>query len=106
MSADQKKARPELRAHYGGCQSFADMTYEGMRGIAGQFFLTLGASATVLALSPDLANWPVTDCVPFLAIWPIKPIDTGPSFLSALPFNCSLSPRWPWPAIGRWPPRS
>src|SRR5580698_10827606 len=27
---------------------FADMTYEGARGIAGQFLLTLGASATVV----------------------------------------------------------
>ena len=35
---------------------FGDMTYEGMRGIAGQFLLTLGASATVVGFVAGLGE--------------------------------------------------
>ncbi len=41
---------------------FADLTYEGARGITGPFLGSLGASATVVGLSPGSANWLVTAC--------------------------------------------
>lgn len=48
MSADIKKLALNFVLTMGVVSLFADMTYEGMRGIAGQFLLTLGASATVV----------------------------------------------------------
>ena len=48
MPADKKKLALNFVLTMGVVSLFADMTYEGMRGIAGQFLLTLGASATVV----------------------------------------------------------
>ncbi len=48
MPADRKKLALNFVLTMGVVSLFADMTYEGMRGIAGQFLLTLGASATVV----------------------------------------------------------
>jgi len=48
MSADKKKLALNFVLTMGVVSLFGDMTYEGMRGIAGQFLLALGASATVV----------------------------------------------------------
>ncbi len=48
MSADRKKLALNFVLTMGVVSLFADMTYEGARGIAGQFLLTLGASATAV----------------------------------------------------------
>src|SRR5580693_9888344 len=48
MPADRKKLALNFVLTMGVVSLFADMTYEGMRGIAGQFLLTLGASAAVV----------------------------------------------------------
>src|SRR5580704_15632403 len=48
MSADRKKLALNFVLTMGVVSLFADMTYEGMRGTAGQFLLTLGASAAVV----------------------------------------------------------
>src|SRR5580700_3040003 len=49
---------------------FADMTYEGMRGIAGQFLLTLGASATAVGFVAgfgELAGYGLRSITGYLA---------------------------------------
>jgi MFS family permease len=48
MSADLKKSALRFVIAIGIVSLFADMTYEGARGITGQFLYTLGASATVV----------------------------------------------------------
>ena len=48
MPADRKKLALNFVLTMGVVSLFADMTYEGARGIAGQFLLTLGASATAV----------------------------------------------------------
>jgi predicted MFS family arabinose efflux permease len=48
MPADRKKLALNFVLTMGVVSLFADMTYEGMRGTAGQFLLTLGASAAVV----------------------------------------------------------
>ena len=48
MSTDLKKSAFRFVIAIGIVSLFADMTYEGARGIAGQFLFTLGASATVV----------------------------------------------------------
>lgn len=48
MSTNLKKRALRFVIAIGIVSLFADMTYEGARGIAGQFLLTLGASATVV----------------------------------------------------------
>lgn len=48
VSANVKKLALNFVLTMGVVSLFADMTYEGMRGIAGQFLLTLGASAAVV----------------------------------------------------------
>ena len=48
MAADLKKHALRFVIAIGIVSLFADMTYEGARGIAGQFLFTLGASATVV----------------------------------------------------------
>lgn len=48
MTVDRKKLALNFVLTMGVVSLFGDMTYEGMRGIAGQFLLTLGASATVV----------------------------------------------------------
>lgn len=48
MSPDIKKIALRFVIAIGIVSLFADMTYEGARGIAGQFLLTLGASATAV----------------------------------------------------------
>jgi hypothetical protein len=48
MPADLKKSAFRFVIAMGIVSLFADMTYEGARGIAGQFLLTLGASATAV----------------------------------------------------------
>lgn len=48
MSADIKKRALHFVIAVGIVSLFADMTYEGARGITGQFLFTLGASATVV----------------------------------------------------------
>jgi MFS family permease len=48
MPADIKKLALRFVVAIGIVSLFADMTYEGARGITGQFLFTLGASATVV----------------------------------------------------------
>jgi MFS family permease len=48
MSANIKKRALRFVIAIGIVSLFADMTYEGARGISGQFLFTLGASATVV----------------------------------------------------------
>jgi predicted MFS family arabinose efflux permease len=48
MPTDLKKSALRFVIAIGIVSLFADMTYEGARGIAGQFLFTLGASATVV----------------------------------------------------------
>jgi predicted MFS family arabinose efflux permease len=48
MPADLKKLALRFVVAIGVVSLFADMTYEGARGITGQFLFTLGASATVV----------------------------------------------------------
>src|SRR5580658_5385511 len=48
MAADIKKLALRFVVAIGIVSLFADMTYEGARGITGQFLFTLGASATVV----------------------------------------------------------
>src|SRR5215472_11311229 len=50
MPSDLKKHAFRFVIAIGIVSLFADMTYEGARGIAGQFLLTLGASATAVGL--------------------------------------------------------
>jgi MFS family permease len=56
MSADLKKSALRFVIAIGIVSLFADMTYEGARGIAGQFLLTLGASATVVGVVAGLGE--------------------------------------------------
>jgi predicted MFS family arabinose efflux permease len=48
MSSDRKKLALNFVLAMGVVSLFGDMTYEGMRGIAGQFLLTLGATAATV----------------------------------------------------------
>lgn len=48
MPADRKKLALNFVLAMGVVSLFGDMTYEGMRGIAGQFLLTLGATAATV----------------------------------------------------------
>jgi len=48
MSGNIKRIALNFVLTMGVVSLFADMTYEGMRGIAGQFLLTLGASAAIV----------------------------------------------------------
>src|SRR5580704_12646329 len=48
MPIDIKKTALRFVVAIGIVSLFADMTYEGARGITGQFLFTLGASATVV----------------------------------------------------------
>ncbi|HEV2327299.1 MAG TPA: MFS transporter [Verrucomicrobiae bacterium] len=48
MTTDRKRLALNFVLTMGVVSLFGDMTYEGMRGIAGQFMLTLGASAAVV----------------------------------------------------------
>jgi MFS family permease len=48
VSADKKELALRFVIAIGIVSLFADMTYEGARGIAGQFLFSLGASATVV----------------------------------------------------------
>lgn len=48
MNTDKKKSALHFVLALGIVSLFADMTYEGARGIAGQFLFSLGASATVV----------------------------------------------------------
>src|SRR5215469_16619817 len=56
MPADLKKSALRFVIAIGIVSLFADMTYEGARGIAGQFLLALGASATVVGIVAGLGE--------------------------------------------------
>ncbi len=56
MSGDRKKLALNFVLAMGVVSLFGDMTYEGARGITGQFLFTLGASATVVGVVAGLGE--------------------------------------------------
>jgi predicted MFS family arabinose efflux permease len=70
VSSHIKKLALNFVLTMGVVSLFGDMTYEGMRGIAGQFLLTLGASAAVVGLvagTGELAGYGLRSVFGYLA---------------------------------------
>ena len=86
----------------GVVQLFADMTYEGARGIIGPFLGSLGASAAVVGFTAgfgELMGYGFRSVTGYFAD---KTHKYWVFIFAATSSICWPCPRWPWRATGRW----